>query len=223
MLARLWWIVHKDLTCEWRTRRAWPAMLLLGLVVALVFSLGTDLPGDQRRQVLGSLLWLAIFFAGMIAMDRSFAVEREEGCFDGLVLCPVSPAAIYLAKLVANALALAALEVVIFPAFAVLSGVSLAGSPWALVLVAVLGNLGIAALGTLVSALGAGLRHGAATLTVLTLPLATPVVIAAAEATRLAAETSLDATFGRWVQLMAAFAVIFVTAGAVLFEYVIEE
>ncbi len=223
MPAKLWWMIHKDLISECRARRVWPAMLLLGIVVALVFSIQMDLLPSQKRQVVGGLLWLAIFFAGTAAMDRSFAAERDDGCWDALSLCPVGPTMVFLAKLSANVVALAALEAILIPLFAVLSGVELAGHPWAMLLVALLGNLGIAAVGTLVSAMSAGIRHGASLLVLLVLPLATPVVLAAAEATRLACEGPLDQEFWRWVQLLGGFAAIFIAAGVVLFDYVVED
>jgi heme exporter protein B len=223
MPAKLWWMIHKDLISECRARRVWPAMLLLGIVVALVFSIQMDLPASQKRQVVGGLLWLAIFFAGTAAMDRSFASERDDGCWDALQLCPISPTMIFLAKLSANVIALAVLEAILIPLFVVLSGVELAGHPWAVLLVAILGNLGIAAVGTLVSAMSAGIRHGAGLLVLLVLPLATPVVLAAAEATRLVCEGPLGPEFWRWVQLLAGFAAIFVAAGVMLFDYVVED
>ncbi len=221
--AKLWWMIHKDLICECRARRVWPAMLLMGIVVAMVFGIQMDLLPNQKHQIVGGLLWLATFFAGAVAMDRSFAAERDDGCWDGLALYPVGPTAIFLAKLSANVIALAALQAILIPLFAVLSGAELAVHPWAMLLVAILGNVGIAAAGTLLSALSAGIRYGAGLLVLLLLPLATPVVIAAAEATRLVCEGSLDASYSRWVQLLGAFAVVFTVAGMVLFEYVVED
>jgi len=117
--------------------------------------------------------------------------------------------------------ALAALECLLIPAFAVLADVPLLAHPWAMLLVAGLGNLGICAVGTLASAVVAGSRQKGGLLALVVLPLVIPVVLAAAEATRLAAEGSLGAAWWRWIGLLAAFAAIFVTAGAVLFDFVI--
>ena len=61
MVAKLWWMIHKDLVSEWRARRAWPAMLLFGAVVALMFSVQIDPIPERKAQITGSLLWLAIF------------------------------------------------------------------------------------------------------------------------------------------------------------------
>jgi len=221
--AKLWWIIHKDLICECRARRVWPAMLLMGIVVALVFSIQMDLLPHQKHQIAGGLLWLAIFFAGTVAMDRSFAAERDDGCWDGLSLCPLSPTLIFLAKFSVNVVALAALQAALIPLFAVLSGVEWAARPWAMLLVAVLGNLGIAAVGTLLSAVSAGIRHGAGPLVLLVLPLATPVVLAAAEATRLVCEGPIDRQYWQWVQFLGGFAAVFIAAGMTLFDYVVED
>jgi heme exporter protein B len=222
-MARLWWIVHKDLISEFRARRAWPTMLLLGVVVALVFSLHMDLLPQQKQQIVGGLLWLAIFFAGMTAIDRSFGSEREDGCWDGLKLYPLAPAVLFGAKLFVNVAALGALQSLLVPLFFVLSGLPLLEHPWHLLLIAGLGNVGIAAVGTLVSALATSLGRSAHLLVLLVLPLAIPVLLAAAEATRLLAEERLDETWWRWVQLLGGFAIVFVTAGTLLFEYAIED
>lgn len=223
MTAKLWWMMHKDLASEWRARRVWPAMLLLGIVVALMFAVQMGLSPEQKQQTVGSLLWLAIFFAGMLAMDRSFAAEREDGCWEVLLSYPVSPTAVYFAKLAVNAIALAAIQCVLIPLFVALSDVPLLDRPWAMLAVAVLGNLGIAAVGTLLSGLAAGIRHGANLSVLLVLPLVIPVVLGAAEATRLGMEETLDAAWWRWCQLLGAFAVVFTTAGAVLFDFVVED
>lgn len=223
MLAKLWWIVHKDLLSEYRARRVWPAMILFGAVVALVFGVQIDLLPDQRQRTVGSYLWLATFFAGMLAIDRSFASEREERCWEGMLLYPVSPAVIFLAKLLVNVVTLAALQCVLIPLFVVLSDIPLLVYPWAMLLVALLGNLGIAALGTLLSALSTGIRHGGSLLTLLVLPMAVPVVLASAEATRLMIGGRFGAEWWQWIQLLAAFGTVFVAAGLLLFHFLVEE
>ncbi len=171
----------------------------------------------------GGLLWLAVFFAGMQAVDHSCAAEREEGCWDGLLLYPIGPAAIYLAKLAVNVLALAALECLLIPVFAALADVPLMANPGPMLLVAILGNVGMCAVGTLLSGLVAGARHNGSLLVLVVLPLVIPVVLAAAEATRLAAEGQIGPEWWRWVRLLAAFAAVFVTAGATLFDFVIRD
>jgi len=223
MASKLWWLIHKDLVVEYRTRQAWPAMVLLGIIVAVVFSLQMELPLAQRIATAGGMLWLAILFAGLVAIERTCAAEQQDGCWDGLTLYPLPPSMIYLAKLAVNLIALLALECVLVPLFVVLTDVPLLRHAGAMALVAVLGSAGLAAVGTLVSALTRGLRQRGAVLSVLVLPLVLPVVLAAAESTRLIADGDLGVEWSRWVQFLAAFAVVFVTVGMVLFGFLVEE
>jgi heme exporter protein B len=221
--AQIWWIIQKDLVSEWRSLRSWPAMILLGIVVVVVFASQMDLPPDQRRQMAASLLWVAIFFAAALSLDRSFAVEREDGCWRSLLLYPMPPSAIYLAKLAVNVVWLATLQSILVPLFVMLTGAPLLSHPWAMALVALLGNLGIASSGTLLGALAARMQKGANLTVPLALPTAIPVVLAAAEATRLLAEGHFAAAWWDWNLLLAAFAVIFTTAGVLLMDFVTEE
>jgi len=223
MATQFWWLIHKDLIVEHRTRQAWPAMLLLGIVVAVVFSLQMELLPEQSPAVAGGLLWLATLFAGLIAIERTCAAEQQDGCWDGLVLYPIAPATIYLAKLSVNVIALLALECVLIPLFVVLAGVPLLQHPWAMALIAMLGSVGIAAVGTLVSTLARGLQQRGAVLSLLVMPLVVPVVLAAAEATRLIAQDDLGSQWWRWVQFLGAFAVVFTTVGIVLVGFLVED
>jgi heme exporter protein B len=223
MTSKLWWLIHKDLVVEYRTRQAWPAMLLLGIIVAVVFNLQMELPREQQPAAAGAMLWLAILFSGLVAVERTCAAEQQDGCWDALSLYPLPQSMIYLAKLAVNFIALLALECLLVPLFVVLADVPLLRHPWAMMLVAVLGSLGIAAVATLVSALTHGLRQPAAVLSLLVLPLVLPVVLAAAEATRLIAEDDLGDVWWRWVQFLAAFAIVFTTLGIVLFGSLVEE
>jgi heme exporter protein B len=223
VVAKLWWMIRKDLVSEWRARRAWPSMLLFGAVVALTFGAQIEPLAQWKGQISGSLLWLAIFFAGILAIDRSFAAEREEGCMDGLSLYPVSSATVFLAKLAVNVAALGALQAVLIPLFIVFCDAPLAAHPWAMLLVAMLGNLGIAAVGTLLSALTSGTRHSGSMLALMALPLAIPVLLAASKATQCLGGTQIDADCWRWMQLLGTFAVVFIVAGMLLFDFARED
>jgi heme exporter protein B len=215
-------MIHKDLVSEWRARHAWPAMFVLGAVVALLLSLQTDLPPREKSRMVAMLLWLAVYFAGMIAIDRSFAVEREDNCWEILRLYPVRASVVFLAKLVVNILALTAVEIVLVPLFIVLCDTPQLASPAALLPLILLANIGLAAVGTLLSAVTARIGRDNL-LAILVLPLVTPVLVAAAEASRLVMDGDFGPLWSAWMRLLVSFGVIFVTAGAVLFEFVLED
>jgi heme exporter protein B len=217
------WLVQKDLVSAYRARRVWPETFQLGVLVAILFGLQIELPGEHQRRIAGVLLWFAILFASLPTLERSFASEREDDCLDGLFVAPVSRTAVYLAKLLVNLIVLSTLEVLLIPLWVALLGVPLLAAPAAMALVAILATLGIAAVGTLLSAILSGLGPRTGGLALLILPLLLPVMLAASEATRLIEEHDFGLAWWRWVGLLASFAVVFITAGCVLFEFAIGE
>jgi heme exporter protein B len=222
-VGKFWWLIRKDFTAELRTGAVWPPLGLLGLFVAALLSFQLKLPAEQLREIAGCLLWLSTFFIAAPALDRTFAAEREEGCWHALRLYPVSATVIYFAKLAVNVLTLLIVQAVLIGLFIVLLELPIARHFWGLLVVALLGNLGIAAVGTLLSALSLGLRRNTGLITLVVLPVLIPSVVAAAEATRLLGEDQLGPAWWRWIQVLAVFAVIFITAGAVLIDHLVEE
>jgi heme exporter protein B len=216
-------LVIKDLVEELRARRAWPYMLLLGLILVLLVELQLDVPPVEKEHVVCVLLWLDIFFAGTLALDRSFASEREEDCWRTLRLYPLPPPVIFLAKLTVNLFALLLLESILIPAFVIFSNVPLLDRPLLLALVALLANLGFAAVGVLVSALTITLSHRNGLLALLVFPMMTPVLLAAAAATHLLMAPELAGKTWHWIHLLAAFSLMFTTLGLVTFEFTIED
>jgi heme exporter protein B len=198
-------------------------MLLLGVVLVFFLVMQLDLPAAQQQQVASGLVWLDVLFAGTLALDRSFASEREEGCWTALLLYPVSTSVLYLAKITVNLVALFVLEVFLVLAFVVFANQPLLDRPLLLLLVALFGNLGFAAVGVLV---GAATRHSSqrgGLIALLLFPLVAPDLIGAAEATRLLAAGRVDETWWRWMQLLAAFTILFTTLGLMVFGFLLEE
>jgi heme exporter protein B len=216
-------MIHKDLLLELRVRQVWPAMLLLGTAVALAISIQMDLSSLDRQRLGGGLLWVAILFSSALALDRMFSTEREQGCLQGLLLYPVAGSTVYLAKLIVSFMCLGCLECVLIPLFVLLADVPLLAHPWALALVALLGNSGFAAVSTLLSATTSTGQNRSHLIALMVLPLAMPVVLGTAEATRLMMAGDFDREWARWIQLLAAFSVVFITAGMMLFEFIVEE
>ena len=217
------WLVVKDFVSEFRLCRAWPGMLLLGLVLVILLEMQVNLGAHEKQQVVSGLLWLDIFFAGTLMLDRLFGGEREEGCWKSLLLYPVSPTVIFFAKVTVSVIALVLLESVLVPAFMVFSNVPFLNRPAHLVTVALLANLGYSSVGVVVSALTAQLSQRASLLPLLLLPLLTPVILSAAEATRLLVAGDLGEQWWRWVELLGIFAALFTALGVLVFEFVIED
>jgi len=146
--GKVWSIVRKDLSLEQRSREMLSSMFIFALIVILVFSFSFDLRVERASQVAPGVLWVAIMFAGMLGLARSFVLERDQGCLDGLLLCPVDRSVLYLGKTIGNVLFISITEAIILPlCFALFN---LAFRPLLLPVI-LLGTVGFSAVGTLVS------------------------------------------------------------------------
>ena len=208
MIATARAILRKDLLIELRTKESVPAMVLFSITVYVLFHFGLDrdsLDGDLASGV----LWVTLLLAAVIGVSRLFAAEREQGGIDGLLLAPVERTALFVAV----------------PAFALLLlGPGLGGAFPELLAVLLLGNLGVAAVGALVSALAAETRAHELIVPLLLLPLLVPVLIACAQATEpLFREQAGPEDLGRWLGLLSLYDVVFVLLSVAVFDFLLED
>jgi heme exporter protein B len=215
-------IAAKDLRIELRGRYALSSVLPFAatMLVALGLSLG---PGrGLLREVAPGLLWMAALFAAVLLVRRSYEAESEDGAMEGLLLAPVDRAAVFLGKAGAVVLQLLVLEAALLLLVGALFDLSPAGEPLVLAAALLLGSVGLGALGTLFGALTESPRAREAILPLLVLPLATPVIVAAVKATALATGHR-GGEAGSWLGLLLAFDVAFVSAGVLVFGYLLED
>lgn len=215
-------IVGKDIATEIRTKEMFSAMFVFSLLIIFIFNFAFDLRASNMQALAPGVLWVAIAFAGMLGLSRSFIVERDRGVLDGLLLSPVDPSAIYFGKMIGNALFIGMVEILILPFFIVLFDQPLSIIP-ALVGVVVLGTIGLSGVGTLFSAMAVHTRAREILLPIMLFPVIVPLMLAAVRLT----SGILDATpfedIRHWLALLVAFDVIFIAASFILFEFVVEE
>jgi heme exporter protein B len=214
-------IAGKDLRVEARGRNALGTLLPFAgtLLVSFGFAFG---PGRQvLQQTAPGLLWMAVLFAGVMAARRAYQAEAEDGALEGLLLAPVDKAAVFVGKAAAVAVELGALVVVILLLVIALFDLSFA-SPAAMLGAFALGSVGLAAIGGLFGVVAEAARTREAIFPMLVLPLATPVLIAGARATDLAAAGRAGEALS-WLGLLLAFDVVFVSVGVLVFGYLMED
>jgi heme exporter protein B len=214
VLAILW----KDIRCELRSKQTWMSMGLFALLVLVIFNFAFDLRVDNKAAIAPGVLWVAFVFASLLGLGRTIGAERERGLMDRLLLCPVDRKAIYLAKLLGNLLFIGVVELVALPMFAALFNIPLFGELLPIVL---LGTLGIAAIGTLFSAIAAATEARELLLPILVFPLIVPVVIGAVRATGSLMAPAVNEP--PWLGLITAFDVIFLSVAMLTFGFVVEE
>ncbi len=215
-------LLAKELRLEFRTRELLSATIVFALVIVVLFSFAFDPTAAESRRYGPGLLWISFLFAGSLMLNPSFARERLNDTMDALRMAPISPFAILSAKMLANFIFMSLVEVVLVPVFSVLYNVSLSGVVGQLILVLVLGTIGLTVTGTVFSAISSHARLRELLLPLLLLPILTPLLIAAVEATAslFVEQPELDRT---WVALLAGFDIVFLTASWLLCDYLIEE
>jgi heme exporter protein B len=216
-------ILAKDLRVELRTLQSVPAMALFAVTTFVLFRYGLD-----RESLSGSLaagvLLATVLFAAILAINRLFVAERDEGGFDAIRLAPVDGTALFVAKAAALIVYLLVLEAIAVPVFAVffLDDWTALGP---LIVVLVLTDLGLAATGVLISSIAANSRARDLLVPLLLLPLLVPVMIAAAGAADpiLSAGGPAYDGVGKWLAILGLYDVVFLLIGYAVYDFLLED
>jgi len=213
----------KDLRLESRTGGVVLSTVLFALLVVLLaaFAFGLDtLPGADAS---AGVFWIAVAFAGVLALGRAFAVERELDVWTALLLTPAPRAALFAGKVLSVLAFLLVVEAVLLPVVQLFFRSAILEHLASLLPVLLLANLGFAAAGTLFAALSIRTRMRDLLLGVILFPLIAPVLLAAVEATTviLAGQGLGGAT--DYLGLLAIFDVLFLVGGLWLFGPLMED
>ena len=185
----------------------------------LVFSFALVREGRAVSDAAAGILWIAIAFAGTLALGRAFERERQSETLRALLLAPAPRPAIYVGKLVGIVALLMASEIVLIPMVALLFRAPMFAHPFWLAVVVVSGTIGFAAVGTLFAAMLVRARSRDVLLPVLLYPITVPVIIAGVRATTALLQPDVDVSIiGFWIALLACFDVVFVTLALWTFE-----
>ena len=211
----------KEFAVEVRSKETIPATVIFSVATLITFQFAFDLRGPTLTLVTPGVIWVAVLFASLLALGRSFARELERGSLDGILASPIDPAAFYLAKVAGNLMFVLVLVAVTVPLSAALFGIDLFRP--LLLAVMFLGSFGIAAVGTILSAVAASTRAREALLPILLLPLLVPVILGAVRGTALVLDGRAWEEVQSWVGMLVAYDLLFTTLSALLFHQVVEQ
>lgn len=214
-------IVWKDVVSELRTKEMFSSMFIFALLVIIVFNFAFELTDQNVSQIAPGVLWVAFTFAGVLGLNRSFILEKDKGCIEGLLLCPVDRSAIFLGKMIGNIIFMLVVEAIALPIFAVFF--NLPALMPEILLIVVLGTLGFATIGTLFSAMAVNTKTREVMLPILFFPIVIPVIIGAVKFTGFALGTHSWDDMMPWLRLILAFDIIFLFVSILTFEFVVEE
>jgi len=211
--------LRKDLRLEWRSKDAANSMLFFALLVVVIFSFSFDPLAEESRRIAGGIAWVALLFATIVALNQSWARELQNGVLDALRLAPAPVNGLFLGKVIANFIFVAAIEVLITPVFVIFYNLHVLGSEVQLLLVAGLGTWALVVNGTFFSALSIRTRNRELMLPLILLPISLPALLGMVLATTNILTGESSPIFG--VKLLAVYDIVFTVVSLLLFEPVL--
>jgi heme exporter protein B len=224
-IRAVWLILRKDLTVEVRSGEIAYTTLFFAVSCILIFAFALVRDGRAPEDGAAGLLWIAIAFAGTLALGRAFERERQAETLRALLMAPAARPAVYLGKLLGIVALLVGVEAVLVPLVALLfeARAMLAHPVWLAGILAA-GTIGFASVGTLFAAMLIRARTRDVLLPVLLYPVIVPVMIAAVRGTAVLLQPDVDrAVLGFWLALLGTFDVVFVTLALWTFEPVMTD
>jgi heme exporter protein B len=211
--------LRKDLQLEWRSRDSVNGMLFFALLVVVVFAFAFDPTAAMSRQIAGSILWVALLFASVTALNQSWTREQRNRVLEAQRMAPSPPSALFLGKALANLLFVAIVEAVLAPLFIVFYNLHALGQGWMLAAVMPLGTWALVCNGTFFAALGLRTRNRELLLPLILFPISIPALLGMMQATTGILSGEFDP--GPWIRLLIAYNIAFTTVCLLLFETVL--
>jgi heme exporter protein B len=227
--SAIWTIARKDWLIEGRAKDVLTATLFFAAMVVIiqVFAFGPSNVGSKEfatalRQAAPGVLWVAVAFASILAANRAFASEAEDGALEALLAYPVPAEFLYMGKLLANLGLMLILAAIVTPITIFLYNLPV-GANWPLLILTVfLGTAGFSIVSTFFSALTVNLRAREALLPIIVFPLVVAVVLGAVNATVAIVTLAPADEVWKWLRLLIGFDVVLVTACTLVFPFAVE-
>jgi heme exporter protein B len=213
--------LRKDLRLEWRTKDSINGMLFFSLLVVTVLAMAFD-PASyptMTRQISGGLLWVALLFAAMTALNQSWARETSNSVLDAHRLSAAPASALFIGKALANFLFVTGVEVVLAPIFTVFYNLHPLGETWKLLIILPLGTWALVVNGTFFAALSLRTRNRETLLPLVLLPISMPALLAMIQATTAVLTGEFEPIL--WIKVLVAYVIVFTTACVLLFQTIL--
>jgi heme exporter protein B len=214
-------LTAKDLRIELRGRELINAMLLFSVLAVLIFSFALELDREARETSITGVLWVTVVFAGMLGLNRSLSAEKDKGNLDALLLAPVDRGALFFGKMISNLIFMLIVALLLTFLTSILFNISLF-IPW-LGVVIVLGTVGFATIGTLLSSMTVHTRARETMLPILLLPVSLPIILSAVRASTAILTGAAQKDWIAWPQMLLVADVILLVLAYILFDFVVEE
>src|SRR5207248_9601356 len=133
----------KDIRLEWRSKDALNAMLVFSLLVVVSIMFSFDPLAEESRHIVGGLVWIAVLFAAVVALNQTWARELRNQVLDAYRVSPAAANPLFLAKALGNFIFVCVLEALMTPLFIAFYKLRALGPAWELAPIALLGTLAL--------------------------------------------------------------------------------
>lgn len=214
--------LRKDLRIEWRSRDSINGMLFFALLVVVVFSLAFDPTAAVSRQISGGILWVALLFATVTALNQSWTREQNHQVLEAQRMAPAPASALFLGKAISNMLFVLVVEAILAPVFIIFYNLHVLGNAWLLALILPLGTWALVVNGTFFAVLGLRTRNRELLLPLLLLPISLPALLEMVQATTGVLTAELDPLqINTWITQLAGYDLVFTIVCLLLFDTVL--
>ncbi len=222
MVSDIWTILAKDIKLDFRSMENFFSMLFFSIIILLIFAFALPADTHDQKTLAPGIFWVTFLLSGMLSLNKSFQMEKENGSMEALLVTPTSRGAIFLGKMAGNTIFIMIIQAMLIPLFSLLfinEAISHFGE---LLLLSFISTIGFTAIGTLLSGLTTDLRFKDILLPILLFPLLVPLLLASVKITQgilwdQGFQSELD-----WVKLLIGFDLIFLIISYLTFDVVME-
>jgi heme exporter protein CcmB len=217
-------VLKKDFAIEVKSLEILSTTLFFAVGCVLVFAFALVKEGQAPPDAAAAILWIALLFAGTLALGRTFERERYGETIRALLLAPAARPALYVGKLLGILCLLTLTEVLLVPLISLLFSAPLLTRLTLLGPLLVCGTIGFSAVGTLFAAMLMRARTRDVMLPILLYPITIPVIIAGVRGTSAILASPPDQSMAiMWLAILLCFDVVFVTLSLWTFEPLMTE
>ena len=220
-LSIIWALTLKELRIESRNRDVAVAIVMFASLVIAIFAIAIGPNARTALETGPGVLWAAITFAAVVGMTRATSHELENDAVGALMMAPVSRDLVFIGKSLGSFVFLTIATLIVFVVFTFMFNLQIFHAE--VLVVALLSVIGFASVGTLFSSLTFRVRAREVLLPMLFLPSIAPLLFAAIRVTSVSAAGEPWSVSLPWIQLAVVYDVVFVTASALLFGYVLDD
>ena len=216
-------LLRKDLMIEFRSREILISMITFGAAITLLYAFAFRPSPESMQTFAPGLIWMIFLFVSVLALHRSYSLEKEFDAFSMILSAPVDRSVLFISKYLSGFIFLIVAQMVLLPLFFLFLQLSMPVNLAQMLGVFILVDLGISAVGSLLSATVMRVRVNEMLLPLLLFPMVTPLLISAVKSTASIMDNQPFNQWKLWFQLIVSFVIVYSVMGYLIFDYVSEE